>query len=88
MSEEELSRQTVALLKQRIPMTQWQKDFPKLRIVGHAAGALMQMIFDSGFRRASILFGFNLLKPGKPDIRKPIVIQRVELITILTRAKL
>ena len=78
LSEDELSRRTQAILSRRIPMTQWQKDFPKLRLAGYAGGAVMQMIFDSEFRRASQLFGFNPLKPGKLNDRKPLVIQRVE----------
>ena len=78
LSEDQLSRQTESILARRIPMTQWQKDFPKLRLVGLAFGGLTQMVFDSGFRRASKLFGFNPLKPRKLGDRKPVVIQRVE----------
>jgi len=74
----ELAIQTEAILARRIPMTRWQKDFPKLRLVGHATGYMTQFMFDSDFRRASILFGFNPLKPGKLQDRKPTVIQRVE----------
>ena len=81
LDQQELAIKTEAILARRIPMTRWQKDFPKLRLVGHATGYMTQFMFDSDFRRVSILFGFNPLKPGKLQDRKPIVIQRVEKIT-------
>jgi hypothetical protein len=81
LDQQELAIQTKAILARRIPMTRWQKDFSKLRLAGHAAGYMTQFMFDSDFRRVSILFGFNPLKPGKLQDRKPIVIQRVEKIT-------
>ena len=81
LDRQELAKQTEAILARQIPMTRWQKDFPKLRLVGHATGYMTQFMFDSEFRRVSILFGFNPLKPGKLQDRKPIVIQRVEKVT-------
>jgi hypothetical protein len=81
LDQQELAIQTEAILARRIPMTRWQKDFPKLRLVGHATGYMTQFMFDSNFRRVSIIFGFNPLKPGKLQNRKPIVIQRIEKIT-------
>lgn len=78
LSKQELARQRKSILARRIPMTQWQREFPKLRLAGHAAGALMQMMFDPEFRSASGIFGFNPLKSGKLYDRKKIVIQRVE----------
>ena len=80
LDQQELAIQTEAILARRIPMARWQEDFPKLRLVGHATGYMTQFMFDSDFRRVSILFGFNPLKPGKLQDRKPIVIQRVEKI--------
>ncbi len=59
-------------------MTRWQKEFPKLRLVGHATGYMTQFVFDSEFRRVSKLFGFNPLKPRKLQDRKPIIMRRVE----------
>lgn len=80
LSDEELTRQKNIILARRIPMTNWKKEFPKLRLVGHATGILTHWVFDSGFRRASSLFGFNPFKPRKLFDRKPIVIQRAELV--------
>jgi hypothetical protein len=80
LDQQELAIQTDVILSRRIPMTRWQEDFPKLRLVGHATGYMTQFMFDADFRRASILFGFNPLKPGKLQDRKPIVIQRVDKI--------
>lgn len=68
-----------SLLARRIPMTVWQSDFPKARMIGHATGFMTHWIFDSGLRHASSLFGFNPLKPGKFADRKPVTIKRVEL---------
>ena len=79
MNEAELSRQKTLILARRIPMTVWQDEFPKMRLLGHAAGFATHWIFDSDLRRASSLFSFNPLKPGKLDNRKPVRIHRVEL---------
>ncbi len=38
LSDAELARETRSILARRIPMTRWQKDFPKLRLAGHATG--------------------------------------------------
>jgi len=78
LNQQELDKQTESILARRIPMTRWQKEFPKLRLVGHASGYMTQFVFDYDFRRVSILFGFNPLKPRKLHDRKPIVMQRVE----------
>ena len=77
LNQQELVIQTESILARRIPMTRWQTDFPKLRLVGHATGYITQFMFDADFRRASIIFGFNPLKPGKLRDRKPIVMRRV-----------
>jgi hypothetical protein len=77
LNQQELAIQTESILARRIPMTRWQSDFPKLRLVGHATGYITQFMFDADFRRASIIFGFNPLKPGNMNDRKPMVIQRV-----------
>ena len=77
LDQQGLAKKTEAILARRIPMTRWQEDFPKLRLVGHATGYMTQFMFDSDFRRVSKIFGFNPLKPGKLDDRKPIVMQRV-----------
>ena len=78
LNRQELDKQTKSILARRIPMTRWQKDFPKLRLVGHATGYITQFMFDSDFRHVSQLFGFNPLKPRKLQDRKPVIIQRVE----------
>jgi hypothetical protein len=78
LSVEELQAQKRMILARRIPMTRWQSDFPKIRMVGHAAGMTTQWIFDSSFRQVSNLFGFDPLKPHKLDDRIPINIRRVE----------
>jgi len=77
LNQQELAIQTESILARRIPMTRWQTDFPKLRLFGHATGYMTQFMFDPDFRRASIIFGFNPLKPGNLNDRKPIVMQRV-----------
>ena len=78
LSAKELQAQKKMILARRIPMTRWQSDFPKIRMVGHAAGMTAQWIFDSSFRRVSNLFGFDPLKPRKLDDRIPIEMRRVE----------
>jgi hypothetical protein len=78
LNRQDLVKQTESILARRIPMTRWQKDFPKLRMVGHATGYITQFMFDSDFRRVSMLFGFDPLKPRKLQDRKPVVMQRVE----------
>ena len=78
LKRQELVKQTESILARRIPMTRWQKDFPKLRMVGHATGYMTQFMFDSDFRSVSKLFGFNPLKPRKLHDRKPVVMKRVE----------
>jgi len=78
LSEEELHARKQMILARRIPMTRWQSDFPKIRMVGHAAGMTSQWIFDSSFRQVSNLFGFDPLKPRKLDDRIPISMRRVE----------
>jgi hypothetical protein len=78
LKRQDLVKQTESILARRIPMTRWQKDFPKLRMVGHATGYITQFMFDSDFRRVSMLFGFDPLKPRKLQDRKPVVMQRVE----------
>lgn len=78
LKQPELVRLTKSILARRIPMTRWQKEFPKLRLVGHATGYMTQFVFDSEFRRVSKLFGFNPLKPRKLQDRKPIIMRRVE----------
>ena len=80
LSEDELHAQKKMILARRIPMTRWQSDFPKMRMVGHAAGMTTQWIFDPSFRQVSNLFGFDPLKPHKLGDRIPINIRRVELI--------
>lgn len=78
LRQEELAAQRKTILARRIPMTHWQSEFPKIRIVGHAAGMASQWVFDPGFRRVSNLFGFDPLKPGKLDDRIPVTIRRVD----------
>lgn len=68
-----------ALLSRRIPMTHWQSDFPKVRMLTYGLGMVSQWMTDADFRQASGIFGFNPLKPGRLDDRKPIRIRRVEL---------
>jgi hypothetical protein len=68
-----------ALLSRRIPMTHWQSDFPKVRLLTYGLGMVSQWMIDADFRQASGIFGFNPLKPGRLDDRKPIRIRRVEL---------
>lgn len=75
---EELNARKQTILARRIPMTHWQSEFPKIRLVGHAAGMASQWVFDPGFRRVSNLFGFDPLKPGKLDDRIPVNIRRVD----------
>ena len=77
LSPHDLRFHTDLLLSRRLPMTRWQTDFPKLRMVGHATGATVQFISSRDFRRVSELFVINPLKPRKQDDRKPVVIQRV-----------
>ena len=60
LSPQELALAKKALLARRIPMTRWQSDFPKIRLVTYGTGMTTQWIFDRDFRRASNLFGFNL----------------------------
>ncbi len=78
LRHEELSAQRETILARRIPMTHWQSEFPKIRLVGHAAGMASQWVVDPGFRRVSNLFGFDPLKPGKLDDRIPVTIRRVD----------
>jgi len=78
LNRQDLAKQTESILARRIPMTRWQNDFPKLRMVGHATGYMTQFMFDSDFRSVSKLFGFNPLKPRKLQDRKPIVMKRVK----------
>jgi hypothetical protein len=68
-----------ALLSRRIPMTHWQSDFPKMRLLTYGLGMVGQWLIDADFRQASSIFGFDPLKPGKLDDRKPVRIKRVEL---------
>ena len=75
LSKKDLALETKTILARRIPMTQWQKDFPKYRLVGHATGVLTQIMFDSDFRLALNIFGFNPLTPRKLRDRKPVEIQ-------------
>jgi hypothetical protein len=76
LSMEQLILQKKSILTRHIPMTQWQKDFPKLRMIGHAGGFVSHWLFDPGLRRASSLFSINPLKPGKLGDRKPVTIHR------------
>ena len=76
LGREELIAQRNAILARRIPMTHWQSEFPKIRMVGHAVGMASQWVFDPGFRRVSNLFGFDPLKPHKLDDRIPVTIRR------------
>lgn len=78
LRQDEMSVQTKKILARRIPMTHWQSEFPKIRLIGHAAGMASQWVFDPEFRRVSNLFGFDPLKPGKLDDRKPVTIRRVD----------
>jgi hypothetical protein len=78
LDQHELDKQTELILARRIPMTRWQKEFPKIRLVGHASGYMTQFVFDYDFRRVSMLFGFNPLKPRKLKDRKPIAMQHAE----------
>jgi hypothetical protein len=78
LRDEELSAQTEKILQRRIPMTHWQSEFPKIRLVGHAAGIASQWVVDPGFRRVSNLFGFDPLKPGKLEDRIPVKIRRLD----------
>jgi hypothetical protein len=87
LSDEELTIQKNMIMARRIPMTRWQREFPKLRLAGHATGILTHLLFDSGFRRASSIFGFNPFKPRKLLDRKPIIIQRTELVFDLRHPK-
>jgi len=82
LDQHELDKQTESILARRIPMTRWQKEFPKLRLVGHASGYMTQFVFDYDFRRVSMIFGFNPLKPRKLKDRKPIVMQHAEKVPI------
>lgn len=68
-----------ALLSRRIPMTHWQSDFPKMRMLTYGLGMVSQWLIDADFREVSGIFGFNPLKPGKLNDRKPVRIRRVEL---------
>jgi len=74
----ELARQKSLLLARRIPMTRWQSDFPKIRIVTYGAGMASQWLFDRDFRRAANLFGFDPFKARKLGDRKPVRIKPVE----------
>lgn len=67
-----------SMLSRRIPMTHWQSDFPKLRMLTYGLGMAGQWLFDADFRRASNIFGFNPLKPGKLEDRIPVRIRRIE----------
>ena len=78
LGQQELTKQTESILARRIPMTRWQKEFPKLRMVGYATGYMAQYMFDSKFRSVSHLFGFDPLKPRKLQNRKPIVMRRFD----------
>ncbi|MDH3386805.1 MAG: hypothetical protein OEN02_02780 [Gammaproteobacteria bacterium] len=71
---QELARQKSRLLARRIPMTRWQSDFPKIRLVTYGAGMVSQWLFDRDFRRAVNLFGFNPLKADRLGDRKPVEI--------------
>lgn len=79
LSADELLRIKQVLLARHIPMTHWQTEFPKLRLLSYGLGMASQWIFDAEFRRAANIFGFNPLKPRKLQDRKPIRIKRVEL---------
>jgi hypothetical protein len=79
LTARELELHKRLILARRIPMTRWQSDFPKMRIIGHAGGMLSQWVFDPEFRKVTNLFGFNPLKPGKLKDRKPVAIQTVDL---------
>ncbi|HKJ50281.1 MAG TPA: hypothetical protein VKB27_02205 [Gammaproteobacteria bacterium] len=68
-----------ALLSRRIPMTHWQSDFPKLRMLTYGMGMASQWLVDADFREVSNIFGFNPLKPGKLADRKPVRIKHVGL---------
>ena len=78
LSAQELARETRKILARRIPLTHWQTEFPRLRLVGLASGMATQWIFSNEFRQVSNLFGFNPLKPGKLKDRKPVTIKRVD----------
>ena len=67
------------ILARRIPMTHWQSDFPKMRMIRHASGMVGQWVFDPDFREVTSLFGFNPLKPGNLKDRKPVEIQPADL---------
>ena len=75
----ELESHKQLILARRIPMTHWQSDFPKMRMIGHASGMVSQWVFDPDFREVTSLFGFNPLKPGKLKDRKPVEIRRARL---------
>lgn len=78
LGREELIAEKKMILARRIPMTHWQSEFPKIRLVGHAVGMASQWVLDPGFRRVSNLFGFDPLKPRKLDDRIPVTICRAE----------
>ena len=79
LSADDLLRIKQGLLARRIPMTHWQTEFPKPRMLTYGLGMASQWIFDADFRRAANIFGFDPLKPRKLEDRKPIRIERVEL---------
>ena len=78
LSPQELARETREILARSIPLTHWQSEFPRLRLVGLASGMAAQWLFSREFREVSNLFGFNPLKPGKLGDRKPVTIKRVD----------
>ena len=75
----EMSRLKGDLLARRIPMTHWQSEFPKIRMVGYGLGMAGQWLIDDDFRLVSGIFGFNPLKPGKLEDRRPVTIKRTGL---------
>jgi hypothetical protein len=78
LNPQELALETGKILARRIPLTHWQTELPRLRLVGLASGMATQWLFSNEFRQVSSLFGFNPLKPGKLKDRKPVIIKRVD----------
>jgi len=50
LSADDLRRIKQALLARRIPMTQWQTEFPKLRLLTYGLGMASQWVFDAEMR--------------------------------------
>jgi len=79
LSADDLRRIKQALLARRIPMTQWQTEFPKLRLLTYGLGMASQWVFDAEFRRAANIFGFDPLKPRNLEDRRPTRIKRADI---------